>query len=52
MCYQDTKYKIQDGFIAFSYIQLNTYKTLFTYKHAQYLSSFRDMIQVQDIILM
>ena len=34
-----TRYKIQDGFIAFSSIQLYTYKTLFTYRHAQYLSS-------------
>ena len=44
-----TRYKIQDGFIAFSSIQLYTYKTLFTYRHAQYLSSLRDMIQVQGI---
>ena len=28
-------YKIQDGFIAFSCIQLYTYKTLFTNRHAQ-----------------
>ena len=29
---------IQDGFIAFSCIQLYTYKTLFTYRHTQWLS--------------
>ena len=29
------RYKIQDGFIAFSCIQLYTYKTLCTYKHTQ-----------------
>ena len=45
-----SRYKIQDGFIAFSCIQLYIYKTLFTYRHSQYLSSFWDMIQVQDIV--
>ena len=40
-----SRYKIQDGFIAFSCIQL------YTYRHAQYLSSLRYMIQVQDITL-
>ena len=41
-----SRYKIQDGFIAFSCIQFYTYMTLFTYRHTQYLSSFWDMIQV------
>ena len=31
-----SRYKIQDGFSAFSCIQLYTYMTLFTYTHAQY----------------
>ena len=35
-----SRYKIQDGFIAFSCIQLYIYMTLLTYGHAQYLSSF------------
>ena len=35
-----SRYKIQDGFIDFSCIQLYIYKTLFTYRHAQYVSSF------------
>ena len=43
------RYKIQDGLIAFSCIQLYTYQTLFTY--AQYSSLLRDMIHVQTIIL-
>ena len=34
-----TRHKTQDGFIAFSCIQLYTYKTLFTQRHAQYLGS-------------
>ena len=39
-------YQIQDGFIAFSCIQLYTYKTLFTKRHAQYLGSLLIMIYI------
>ena len=35
-----SRYKIQDGFIAFSCIQLYIYMTLLTYRQAQYLSLF------------
>ena len=46
-----SRYKIPDGFIAFSCIHLYIYMTLLTYRQAQYLISFWDMIQVQDIVL-
>ena len=35
-----SRYKIQDGFIAFSCIHLYIHMPLLTYRHAQYLSSF------------
>ena len=44
-----TRYKILDGFIAFSWIQLYTYRTLFTYRHARYLSSLWDIIQYKTL---